>query len=514
MEDLHQLQSALKNALMGKKFLIVLDDVWNEEFCLWDLLKSPFEFGANGSKIVVTTRSENVASKMGTARAYNLQIISDDDSWKLLINLHHLVIRGTALKEMPPQMCNLTNLQTLSDFVLSKNSGSRIKELGALKLLCGSLCISGLENVVDVGDVLEADLKKKECLTELILKWNSGEADEASKEKELLDALEPHRKLKKLGIEGYRGTIFPDWVANQSFGDMVEVHLKDCRNCCLLPPFKQLPSLRKLDIRGTYVSGIENECSGASLTKPFPSLERLYLNSMYALKRWPTGANQEGRFYPCLKQISLFKCDKLNVGLPAGCLPSLETIEIGYCKEVVGVFPASQEIDIAYPSLECILLNNCEKMESFSEVGLPSPNLKFLYIWSCEKLIANRKNWNLQRLSSLQWLSLSGCEELGVNSFPEEGLLPSTLTSLVISEFKYLKALNGKGFQHLTSLQHLDIHFCEKVEGLPEEGLPLSLSTLRIEGCHLLSERCQRETGEDWPKIQHIPKIEIDGRKI
>ncbi|GMN18690.1 hypothetical protein TIFTF001_048511 [Ficus carica] len=415
---------------------------------------------------------------------------------------------------MPPQMCNLTNLQTLSDFVLSKNSGSRIKELGALKLLRGSLRISGLENVVDVGDVLEADLKKKECLTELILKWNGGEVDEASKEKELLNALEPHRKLKKLRIEGYRGTIFPDWVANQSFGDMVEVHLEDCRNCCLLPPFKQLPSLRKLDISGMYVSGIENECSGAALTKPFPSLEGLSMNFMYALERWPTGANQEGRFYPCLKHISLCKCDKLNVGLPAGCLPSLETIEIWNCKEMVGVCPASQEIDIAYPSLESIVLNNCEKVESFSEMGWPSPNLKHLKIWYCEKLIANRKNWNLQRLSSLQSLWLSGCEELVVISFPEEGLLPSTLTSITISRCGNLKALNGEGFHHLTSLQHLDIRFCEKVEGLPEEGLPLSLSTLSIEGCPLLSERCQRETGEDWPKIQHIPKIEIDGRKI
>lgn len=60
------------------------------------------------------------------------------------------------------------------------------------------------------------------------------------------------------------------------------------------------------------------------------------------------------------------------------------------------------------------------------QMGLPS-NLKQLEIWGCEKLIANHRNWNLRRPSSLHNLWLGVCKELGVNSFPEEGLLPSEL---------------------------------------------------------------------------------------
>ncbi|GMN22786.1 hypothetical protein TIFTF001_040338 [Ficus carica] len=427
-----------------------------------------------------------------------------------LINLRHLVISGTGLKEMPPQMCNLTNLQTLSDFVLGENSGSRIKELGALQLLHGSLRISGLENVVDV---LEADLKNKEFLTELILQWNGGETEDTSKEREVHNVLEPHRKLKKLEIKGYRGTIFPDWVAHQLFGDLVEVSLLDCRNCCFLPPLGQLPSLRVLKSREMCLSGIANECFSASLTMSFPFLESLSMAHMYTLERWPTGANQEGGLFPRLKRISLSSCDKLTVGLPSGRLPSLKSIKISFCVQMVSVFPTSRRIDNACPSLESIELIHCEKVESFSNMGLPS-NLKVLHIESCEKLIAKRRNWNLQRLSNLQTLVLIGCKDLGLNSFPEKGLLPSALTYLFISDFRKLKPLNGKGFKHLTSLQYLSIGKCDKLECLPEEGLPLSLFTLSIYDCPMLSERCQRKTGEDWPKIQHIPNIYIDNKQV
>ncbi|KAF5197377.1 Nb-arc domain-containing disease resistance protein [Thalictrum thalictroides] len=47
----------LQNLLKGRRFLLVLDDVWNENETNWDSLQIPFKVGAEGSRIIVTTEA-------------------------------------------------------------------------------------------------------------------------------------------------------------------------------------------------------------------------------------------------------------------------------------------------------------------------------------------------------------------------------------------------------------------------------------------------------------------------
>ncbi|CAB4268092.1 unnamed protein product [Prunus armeniaca] len=59
--DIDLLQNELRKKIDGKRYLLVLDDVWNENRGKWLSLKDLLMGGARGSKILITTRSEKVA---------------------------------------------------------------------------------------------------------------------------------------------------------------------------------------------------------------------------------------------------------------------------------------------------------------------------------------------------------------------------------------------------------------------------------------------------------------------
>ncbi|KAL9429687.1 hypothetical protein AB3S75_031497 [Citrus x aurantiifolia] len=105
--DLNLLQEKLKKQLSGNKFLLVLDDVWNENYIRWRKLRCPFVAGAAGSKIVVTTRNLVVAERMGADPVYQLKELSDDDCLCVLTQISlgaRDFTRHLSLKEVGEQI--------------------------------------------------------------------------------------------------------------------------------------------------------------------------------------------------------------------------------------------------------------------------------------------------------------------------------------------------------------------------------------------------------------------------
>jgi len=80
--DTEMVHRRLKEQLTGKKFLLVLDDVWNENQSKWEEVQKAFVFGAQGSRILVTTRNKEVASIM-RSEEHSLEQLQEDHSWKL-----------------------------------------------------------------------------------------------------------------------------------------------------------------------------------------------------------------------------------------------------------------------------------------------------------------------------------------------------------------------------------------------------------------------------------------------
>ncbi|GKV18593.1 hypothetical protein SLEP1_g28953 [Rubroshorea leprosula] len=69
-----------------KNYLLILDDVWNEEKPKWDNLRN-WLLGIGkrgGSRVLVTTRNEKVASIMGTKNMHSLAKLEKEDCWSII----------------------------------------------------------------------------------------------------------------------------------------------------------------------------------------------------------------------------------------------------------------------------------------------------------------------------------------------------------------------------------------------------------------------------------------------
>ncbi|XP_031248644.1 putative disease resistance protein RGA1 [Pistacia vera] len=72
-------QDVVSTSANGKKFCLVLDDVWSESHVNWNDLRELLINCATGSETVVTTCSNQVASIIGTVPAYVLKGLSPED---------------------------------------------------------------------------------------------------------------------------------------------------------------------------------------------------------------------------------------------------------------------------------------------------------------------------------------------------------------------------------------------------------------------------------------------------
>ncbi|XP_078158322.1 disease resistance protein RGA2-like [Carex rostrata] len=83
IDNMEMLQRHLHQVLCGKRYILVLDDVWNENANEWERLRAWLNGGDSGSVVIVTTRSGRVGTIMGTVESYNLGCLGVEESWGL-----------------------------------------------------------------------------------------------------------------------------------------------------------------------------------------------------------------------------------------------------------------------------------------------------------------------------------------------------------------------------------------------------------------------------------------------
>ncbi|XP_050278693.1 putative disease resistance protein RGA3 [Quercus robur] len=259
------------------------------------------------------------------------------------INLRHLIFKDCFDWNdvvFPKGIGKLIGLRTLSHFHIGdKNDreGCKLGELKNLNQLRGTLKIYGMENVVNVDEAHNAQLKDKIHLRGLVLMFEELAFYEREERMEndvkVLTALELPRNLQRLTIWGYQGnTIYPN-----------------------LPTLGQLPFLEVLDIMGLdKVKKVGDEFLGIEDSKNkkdygiiFPNLKSLRFSWMSNWEEWigmgGTGEEEEEndngivtnsiiiKIMPRLQSLKIDLCNKLK-SLPNYLLtaPSLKNLEISH----------------------------------------------------------------------------------------------------------------------------------------------------------------------------------------
>ncbi|KAL5828277.1 hypothetical protein ACOSQ4_020074 [Xanthoceras sorbifolium] len=234
-------------------------------------------------------------------------------------------------------------------------------------------------------------------------------------------------------------------------------------------------------------------------------LETLDLEECSELKKIPRGLS----YLISLRRLILSTKQKRLPENVIGCLNSLRALTFSNCKNLEYLCDDIGRLK----ALRTLVINECPSLLLLPCNIIYTSSLWNLTFMDCEKLdlrIEMEKNDSHEDLNNTQiqprTLIIRGL--LNLKELPQWLLHANTLESLPCVP-------TSSALQDLESLKALYIFGCPKLTCLPEDMHNLIAPIeLRIDGCPVLSERCKKDTGEDWPKIAHIPLIWLDDEEI
>ncbi|XP_040995107.1 putative disease resistance protein At3g14460 [Juglans microcarpa x Juglans regia] len=468
-----------------------------------------------------------------------------------LVNLRHLDITATRIKHMPIELSRLECLRTLTTFVVGKDGGSCIGELGKLENLRGKLSILELQNITSGKDAWDASLKSMENIEKLELKWNAVD-NISENQRIILDNLQPHTNLKSLTINYYGGNSFPDWLGHQSYRNITSLHLEKCTYCCSLPPLGQLPHLQDLSIigfSGVTTVGLEFYGCGSSSIEPFGALEVLKFQQMMKWEEWlPFSAGSEGgEAFPRLGELYIDDCPKLKRGLPVG-FSSLDKLAIKKCPELVVPLPMTRntcELELIHcneallkelrSGVQKLAVEGFDVLDSLPEGMMNSnDNLQELRITDCFSLMTLPDG---SLLSKLKTLEINMCQKLEIPMHSQYSSLErlklfktcESLTSFQLDQFPKLSTITTSWCKNLESfavseryeydsmVSWIEIHNCPNFKSFPKGGLRApNLTYFCLNNCenlsslpdnmHLLLPSLMCLHVLNCPEIEYFPK--------
>jgi hypothetical protein len=495
-------QTSLRNCLENKKFLLVLDDVWNENRSKWIELKGLLSGGSEGSRIVVTTRSHLVASIVRTGSTYTLECLSHDDCLSLFVKW--------AFKEGEDKQ--YPNLLEIGKEIVKKCKGVPL----AIKTL-GSLLFSKLDErewkFVRDNEIWKLEQKEGDILPALKLSYDQMPShlkqcfafcslfpkDFLFNSDILIQSWMAHGLLNKM----------PNNVQNLELEDVGDMYIKELWSRSFFQDlknelweyrywFKMHDLVHDLALKIT-----EEECSVVDVhTQNIARTVRHLSFSHNALQvpnyfyAFSTGVRTT--LFPAEHVLSLIEYPMS--ALVEACISrfkylrmlDLSNSSFELLSSSIGNLKHLRYLNLAWNlnikklpdsickmyNLQTLLLHGCWMLERLPKDTRKMIRLRYLTVTTTYTCLFENGVWCL---NSLQFLRIFGCPRLEVLFQGMDGCL-TKLRTLVVSHCKMLTSLTHDT-KHLAALETLVIENCEELSLTGGEGnqdLKLSLRKLKI----------------------------------
>ncbi|KAK8700208.1 hypothetical protein V6N13_018610 [Hibiscus sabdariffa] len=523
IQELDPLQRRLVEKLVRKRFLIVLDDVWNACLDKWDRLNQALQSGGRGSAVIVTTRLEKVALMMATG--YECCVIEPCERLKIPKTARHLLVHRSSsstnimdLSKLPPLrslilssnsgFCCTSTISSSSNFMSNQKllkvldcglrfSNTAFKSLKQLRYLClrnpsvESLpeSISSLHNLQTLNlhhchclQMLPKGLKNLKNLTYLDFGGCYGLISMPVG----LGQLTCLRKLSKFVVGKDNGGGIDELKELALQGELSITGLCNVKNS---EEAKNANLIRKQNLRSLRLSWHSRESTHhqhgndeeiLNALQPHSSLKKLCITDYQGL-RFPNWMMD--LLLPNLVEIELH-CERSDQLPPLGKLCFLKVLtvrEMNALKCMDSGFYGDKES--SFPSLEVLKIDGAQCLEEWTTMngGEHFPLLSSLTIRGCPMLVKSPV------LQSLKELDVSGANVILLNSLM---MNTTDLTSLHITWFRgYMDLPDGLLRNHknlkvlkigccsikslsdlldnLSSLKELELYNCSQLESLP-----------------------------------------------
>ncbi|KAH9689138.1 hypothetical protein KPL70_015379 [Citrus sinensis] len=158
--DFQSLTQYFEEHVEGKKFLLVLDDVWNEDYSKWEPFYNCLKSGFHGSKILITTRKETVARIMGSAHFISVNVLSEMECWSVF---QSLAISGKTIGKRE-------NLEKIGREIVKKCKGLPLAAKTIASLLRSKNTEKEWQNILE-SEIWELEAIEKGLLAPLLLSY-------------------------------------------------------------------------------------------------------------------------------------------------------------------------------------------------------------------------------------------------------------------------------------------------------------------------------------------------------